>query len=136
MGTIGRLDLQYAGGRSDGAWIWTVLSKTLGQGEAKARPLIARHDLAGTFITPALAFIEAHGGAMRTGARLKRLEIDNESVVGLTFDDGEIPLSDMDHVVLALPPVRPPVRAYSNPGVSDLSDSRSLPNDEPMAPGR
>lgn len=83
---------------------WAVLSKTLLRGGGASRPLIAKRDLADTFIDPALAFIGAHGAELRLGARLKRLVFDARSVVGLDFDDGKIPVAPGDHVVLAAPP--------------------------------
>jgi squalene-associated FAD-dependent desaturase len=83
---------------------WRVLSQTLLKGAAFSRPLIARRDLADTFVAPALAYLEARGVHLVAGARLRRLLIENRSLRTLDFDAGEAGLAAGDHAILAVPP--------------------------------
>jgi phytoene dehydrogenase-like protein len=83
---------------------WRVLARTLARGGAFARPLVARETLADTFITPALAWIAAGGGALRLGARIRRLVFAGRRVAALEFDDGTQLLAPGDTLVLAVPP--------------------------------
>jgi hypothetical protein len=83
---------------------WRVLRKTLGRGGAFARPLIAKHDLADTFVAPALAYLERRGVGFRPGARLKRLALETDRVTELEFDEGLVKLDEGDRVILAVPP--------------------------------
>ena len=83
---------------------WRVLMKTLARGGALARPLIARRDLADTFVTPAIDFLASHGVTPQTGARLRRLGTDDKFVSALDFDAGERVVAQGDHVILAVPP--------------------------------
>src|SRR5262249_12906917 len=81
-----------------------VLSRTLLRGGRYSRPLIARSDLADTFVAPALDFLARRGVPLRLGARLKRITFDRDFPAGLVFDDGEVALRDGDRVILAVPP--------------------------------
>ena len=81
-----------------------IVRETLGRGGQACRPRIADPSLASAFVDPAVAFIQAHGGVVRTGRRLKALDMDDDSIAGLTFADGETALAAGDKVILATPP--------------------------------
>lgn len=83
---------------------WRVLAATLARGGAKSQPLIARHDLADTFVTPALAYLERHGAAFHTGRRVKGLKRDGQRATALEFDEGESVVAPGDCVIVAVPP--------------------------------
>ncbi len=83
---------------------WRVLSATLARGGAFARPLIAKDNLADTFVTPALDFITARGGTIRFGARIKRLDVTGARASGLASETGEEPWDEGDHIIIATPP--------------------------------
>jgi len=83
---------------------WLVLEKTLARGGEFARPLVARDNLADTFVTPAIAFIEARGGALRFGVRIKRLTFDGDSAVGLFSEIEEQSWRPGDQIIVASPP--------------------------------
>jgi squalene-associated FAD-dependent desaturase len=69
-----------------------------------ARLFVARDGLGPDLIAPARAALERAGGAVRTGARLRRLSLARGRVAALDFGAGPIPLAPGDAVVLALPP--------------------------------
>jgi len=81
-----------------------VVRETLAAGGRACRPLIARDGLTGAFIEPALRFIEANGGAIRYGARLRAIALADQRVVSLDFGEQIEQLGPDDAVVLAVPP--------------------------------
>jgi hydroxysqualene dehydroxylase len=81
-----------------------VLRETLAAGGRACRPLVARDGLTGAFIDPALRFMQANGGAIRYGARLRALGIDGRRVESLDFGDRAERLAPDDGIVLAVPP--------------------------------
>jgi squalene-associated FAD-dependent desaturase len=81
-----------------------VLRETLAAGGRACRPLVARDGLTGAFIDPALHFVQANGGAIRYGARLRALGLDGQRVASLDFGDRVEQLAPDDGIVLALPP--------------------------------
>ena len=83
---------------------WRVLQNTLARGGACSRPLIAKHDLAETFVTPALDYLAGKGAAVRFGARLRKLSIEGERVSELDFEADVAMLGEGDSVILAVPP--------------------------------
>ena len=84
--------------------LWAVVEQTLAKGGAQTIPLIARNDLADTFINPALDFLHRHRVTVRTGTRIKALHLDDGRVEALELDQGLLPLAPDDQVVLAVPP--------------------------------
>ena len=80
-----------------------VIRESLALGGNASRPLIARNGLSHAFIDPALMKIEAQGGSIALGRRLRSFRIEAERVVGLDFADGSIDLGPEDRVVLAVP---------------------------------
>ncbi len=82
-----------------------VIRETLAAGGRSYRPLFVRDGLSAVFIEPALRFIEANGGKVVFGERLRALTFDADRVTGLDFGDLSVPLRPGDAVVLAVPPV-------------------------------
>ncbi len=80
-----------------------VLRETFLKGADYCTPMMARTSLAGTFIDPALARINALGGQVQFGARVKAIETAADRVTCLRFDDAEVTVESGDHVVLAVP---------------------------------
>ena len=100
---------------------WKVIAKTLAKGGRFSRPLIARETLADTFVTPGLAFLAAHGGEVRLGTRIKRLDYAGERVVGLASDGADEIWEDGDQVIMAAPPAIAErlVRHLETPGADE-----------------
>ena len=69
-----------------------------------ARLFVAAHGLGPDLVAPAVATLACHGGTLRTGARLRRLERDGNRVTLLDFGEQTVRLRPDDQVVLALPP--------------------------------
>ncbi|HEY1473479.1 MAG TPA: hydroxysqualene dehydroxylase HpnE [Pseudolabrys sp.] len=82
-----------------------VLRETLAAGGRSYRPLFAREGLSAAFVEPALKFIEANGGAVLFGQRLRACTFEAKRVAGLDFGDVAVPLHPGDAAVLAVPPV-------------------------------
>jgi squalene-associated FAD-dependent desaturase len=80
-----------------------IVRETLLAGGKACRPLVAQGGLSSVLIDPAIAFIEARGGSVRTGRELRELTRDGDKVTALKFIDGEIALGAGDAVVLAVP---------------------------------
>jgi squalene-associated FAD-dependent desaturase len=100
---------------------WKVVAKTLAKGGRFSRPLIARETLADTFVTPGLAFLAAHGGEVRLGTRIKRLDYTDAKVVGLASDGADETWEDGDQVIMAAPPAIAErlVRHLETPGADE-----------------
>jgi hypothetical protein len=69
-----------------------------------SRLYVARHGLGPDMVEPAVAAIEARGGAVRTGARLRALPVADGGATALSFGDASVDLGPDDLVVLAPPP--------------------------------
>ena len=82
-----------------------LIRETLAAGGHNYRPLIARDGLSHAFIEPALRFIQANGGTVHFGSRLRRLAFDAARVGALDFGEAPVPLENGDALVLAVPPV-------------------------------
>lgn len=80
-----------------------IVRESLGAGGAAARPRVPAHGLGPAFIDPALAFLAAHGGEMRFGARLRGLQFSEDRATALDFGDETITLGAEDAVVFAAP---------------------------------
>ncbi len=81
-----------------------VLMETFLRGAAACKPLIARHSLAEALVDPALAKLEAAGVAVRFGARVRSLRIQNNHITTLDVDGANVELSPEDTVIMAVPP--------------------------------
>jgi hypothetical protein len=73
-------------------------------GRGATRLLVARDGLGPDLVAPALAALERAGGAIRFGARLRRLLTGAGRVTGLDFGEDPVALGPGDTVVLATPP--------------------------------
>jgi squalene-associated FAD-dependent desaturase len=102
-----------------------VLRETLAAGGRACRPLIARDGLTGAFIDPALRFVEANGGAIRYGARLRALGLEDRRVARLDFGEQVEELAPDDGVVLAVPPW---IAAALVPDLETPSEFRAIVN--------
>ena len=102
-----------------------VMRETLVAGGRCYRPLFARDGLSAAFIEPALKFIEANGGTVAFGQRLRAFAYDADRVTGLDFGDVSVPLRPGDAIVLAAPPV---VAASLVSGLSAPSEFRAIVN--------
>lgn len=80
-----------------------VVRESLGAGGAAARPRTPAQGLGPAFIDPALAFLAAHGGEVRFGARLRAFEFAQDRVATLDFGEDRIALAPEDAVVFAAP---------------------------------
>ena len=81
-----------------------VLRETLARGGKAFRPRIAQPSLGAAFVEPALAYLAAHGGAVRLGRRARALRLDQDRLAGAVMSDGEIEIGPDDKVILATPP--------------------------------
>jgi len=81
-----------------------VIRETLAAGGRNCHPLIARDGLSAAFVDPALRYIEARGGVVTFGRRLRGLVLDPRRVAGLDFGDATFALAGDDGVILAVPP--------------------------------
>lgn len=84
--------------------LWPVLRLTFGRGEAACRAYVARNGLGLDLVDPATCYLEAHGGEIRYGRRLRNLAFAGDALAALDFSDGVEPLDTGDLAVLALPP--------------------------------
>jgi hydroxysqualene dehydroxylase len=82
-----------------------VIRETLFAGGRNYRPLFARDGLSAAFVEPALHYIEAKGGSVVFGERLRAFTFEGARVSALDFGDLSVPLRPGDGVVLAVPPV-------------------------------
>lgn len=83
-----------------------VLTRTFLRGGAFCRPLIARHALGDAFVEPTVAAIEAAGGEVRFGARVRGVDYAQNRAVALLLAEGRVDIGVRDMVVLAAPPAR------------------------------
>lgn len=86
--------------------LWPVLRETFLRGARYCRPLLAPEGLGGALVTPAVAWLQARGVAIRFGRVLRAVDCGGERATHLRFADGTESLGPDDGVVLALPPSR------------------------------
>lgn len=84
----------------------SVIRETLAAGGKACHPLIASEGLDVSFVTPALAFLEANGARVMMQHRVRALGFapDDSRVASIDFGDGPQALAADDAVVLAVPP--------------------------------
>jgi squalene-associated FAD-dependent desaturase len=80
-----------------------VIQETLAKGGAACCPRVVAHNLAATFVEPALAWLAAHGALIRFGRRLKEIKLSGGRLVALSFSDGDTVVAENEPVVLAVP---------------------------------
>lgn len=81
-----------------------VLEETLMRGGRACLPCFPREGLSETLVDPAVAWVRAHGGAVRFGHRIAGLAVADGRVTALDVADGPFGLASEDAVVLAVPP--------------------------------
>jgi len=79
-----------------------IFAETFGRGGAGLHPLYPRDGLSESLVDPALALLQAKGGEIRFGQRLRGLRFEGERVAALDFGRGEVTLGADDTVVLAV----------------------------------
>jgi hydroxysqualene dehydroxylase len=102
-----------------------ILRETLGAGGQACRPLVAVDGLTETFIEPALRYIKARGGAVRTGNGVREIRFGHARAEALRFSDETLELAPEDAVVLAVPA---PVARALLPGLSTPERFHSIAN--------
>lgn len=112
--------------------LWPVLRETFAKGEAACRPRIARTGLSGTFVDPALEFLQGHGAAVRFGTRLREVTYTAGGASRLDFGGETTALADGDSVVLALPPA---ATATLVPDLAVPEESHAIVNAHFRLPG-
>ena len=101
-----------------------VMRKTLAKGGAACHPLVAE-GLSAAFIEPALAYIEARGGSVALGRRLRGIAFEEGRAAALDFGDGRIAVEEGATVILAVPPW---VAQTLVPGLDAPDEFRSIVN--------
>jgi squalene-associated FAD-dependent desaturase len=81
-----------------------ILRETLAKGGKAYLPRIAWPTLAAAFIDPAIAFVEARGGAFRFGQRLRSIGFGTSGVETLELGGGDVAVAVKDRVIVAVPP--------------------------------
>ncbi|HWK43301.1 MAG TPA: hydroxysqualene dehydroxylase HpnE [Stellaceae bacterium] len=107
------------------ALLWPVLRQTFGRGGAFCLPLVARDGLSESWVDPALDFLAARGGSMRTGMRGRRLGYTDGRVSELEIGGTTLPVAADDTVILAVPPT---VAADLVPGLVAPTEFRPIVN--------
>ncbi len=105
--------------------LWSVVSEIFAEGEASARPLIARDGLGASFVDPAISFLRARQAEITFDRRLRHIEIEATGVRSLEFAEKKVSLALDDWLVLAVPPS---VLASLMPEVSVPRQSRPIVN--------
>jgi len=103
----------------------SVIRETLFAGGRNYRPLFARDGLSAAFVEPALRYIEARGGSVVFGERLRSFTFEGSRVSALDFGDLTVPLRPGDGAVLAVPPV---VASSLIPDLTVPTEFRSIVN--------
>lgn len=97
------------------ALLWAVLEGSLMRGGAACVPLWPREGMSETLVDPALAWLAARGGLLRTGCRVSGIDIENGRVRGFHLPDGPVALAADEALVLA---VSAPVACDLLPGLA------------------
>jgi squalene-associated FAD-dependent desaturase len=80
-----------------------VLQETVAKGADACRPMIARKNLADTFVDPAVKVLEQAGVNLKVGTRVRALSFNNGRVTSLTIDDDVLAVAPEDLVIVAVP---------------------------------
>ena len=86
-------------GEASARLLGAVMQETLSAGGAACIPAFPREGLSESFIDPAVAWLQAHGAAVRLGSRVGAVEVADGRVVRL----GGVALGPDEGVVLAVP---------------------------------
>jgi squalene-associated FAD-dependent desaturase len=82
-----------------------VVRETIALGGRAYAPRIAANGLDAAFVSPALAYLERHGGEVRLGTRVESIATKNERVRRLSAGGEPLDVGPEDAVILATPPV-------------------------------
>ena len=82
---------------------WAIVAESLARGGAQCVPHFPKEGLSESFVSPAIARIEALGGQVRTSHRISALVAEQGRIVRLAAPDGSVELAAEDWVVLAAP---------------------------------
>ncbi|MEM9706083.1 MAG: hydroxysqualene dehydroxylase HpnE [Pseudomonadota bacterium] len=86
--------------------LWAVIRETFALGGQASTPLAAREGLGPAFIDPALAFLLKKNASVRFNARVREARFSGERLTALKVGEEEIPITEQDTVVFAIPPSR------------------------------
>ena len=84
--------------------MWAVVEGSLLRGGAACIPLVPREGLSESFVDPALAWLSARGGSIRTATRVSAVQTRSGRVTALHLPSGAIDIGPNDAVILAVPP--------------------------------
>jgi squalene-associated FAD-dependent desaturase len=87
-----------------------IVRQTLALGGRAYAPRIADPSLDAAFVAPALAFLAAHGVALRIGRRVEAIETDDNRAISFTLGGEAISLAPDDAMIVATP-------AWTTPGL-------------------
>ncbi len=102
-----------------------VVRETLAAGGRNYHPLVARDGLSNALVRPALTYLEAQGGTIVYGRRLRAFSFEADRVASLDFGDAQIAVGEGETVVLATPPQ---VSGPLLPGLVVPGEFRSIVN--------
>jgi squalene-associated FAD-dependent desaturase len=102
-----------------------VVRETLAAGGRNYHPLVAAEGLSNALVRPALEFVQARGGAVAFGRRLRAFAFADSRATGLDFGDERVEVGAGENVVLATPPQ---VTGPLLPGVSTPTAFRAIVN--------
>lgn len=85
------------------ALLGRVVAETFWRGGRACRPLVAPAGLSASFVAPALRWLQQRGSEMRSGVRLRAIDLDGSRVVRLLFADRDVEIGVDEQVVLAVP---------------------------------
>jgi hydroxysqualene dehydroxylase len=105
--------------------LWPVIVESFGQGGAACRPLIARRGLSDALVEPALERLRALGVEPAYGHRLRSLNLEQNRISALDFNNAQLPVPPGDLVILAVPHR---MAAELVPGLKAPSESRAIVN--------
>jgi hydroxysqualene dehydroxylase len=102
-----------------------VVRETLAAGGRNYHPLVAAEGLSNALVRPALDYVQAHGGTVAFGRRLRGFAFADGRATGLDFGDERIDVGAGESVVLATPPQ---VTGPLLPDVSTPTEFRAIVN--------
>jgi squalene-associated FAD-dependent desaturase len=102
-----------------------IFAETFGRGGAGLHPVFPQEGLSESLVDPALSAIQAKGGEIRFGQRLRSLRFDGERVAALDFSRGEVTVEAGDAVILA---VTAPVAKDLIPDLTPPDEFRAIIN--------
>lgn len=81
-----------------------VIMETMAKGGLACRPVLAKRGLGYSFAEPAITYLKDKNAQVIFGKRCKKVELTNNKLSKLIFDDEEILLSKDDIVISSVPP--------------------------------